>query len=147
MAETEIRGRDWLLLVDFDNNASYLPMACLTNVSFSTELDEIDANSKCGNKTLPGDVFTQEVSFEGNAIDQTGTPSKDSYNTLYTALTNKTEFAFKIGKASPATGDIVYSSSAAYVFSMELTGDDNDIVKFSGSIKPKVPTITQTVTV
>jgi hypothetical protein len=147
MADTEVRGREWLLLIDADDNGSYLPVACLTSVSISSELDEIDANSKCGNKTLPGDVFSQEISFEGIAIDQTGTPTKDSYNSLYTLHKNKTKFPFKLGKASPVTGDIIYSSTGGYILSWELTSDDNDVNKFSGSIKPEVPTLTQTVTV
>jgi hypothetical protein len=146
MADTEIRGREWLLLIDADGNNTYLPAACLTDVTFSSELDEIDANSKCGNKTLAGDVFTQEITAEAIAIDQTGTPTKESYSALYTYHVNKTLLPFKIGKASPVSGDIVYSGSG-YIFSWELSTPDNDKATFSITIKPKEPTITQAVTV
>ena len=85
MAETKVSGRDYILLADIDGDATFKPVACLTTNSFTSTNDTIDATSKCGNSYTPSPVFSQSFDCEGFAIDETGTPSKDSYQQLYAA--------------------------------------------------------------
>jgi predicted secreted protein len=132
MAETKVRGRDYILLADLDNNGTWKPVACLTSNALNTTLDTIDANSKCGNETLPGDVISQTLDFDGHAIDQTGTASKESWTQLYEALEMKTVFPARFAKAVPASGDPIFEGDV-FCNELNITSDDNDTVKFNGT--------------
>jgi hypothetical protein len=110
--------------------------------------DTIDATSKCGNQYTPSPVFSQSFECEGFAIDETGTPSKDSYQQLYVAHAAKTLFAIKMGKATPTSGDITYGGVGQLVFISDfgVQADDGDDVKFTATFVVSVPPITQTET-
>ena len=146
MAETKVSGRDYILLADIDGDATFKPVACLTTNSFTSTNDTIDATSKCGNSYTPSPVFTQSFECEGFAIDETGTPSKDSYQQLYAAHAAKTLFAIKMGKASPVAGDVYYGGAGSLVFISDfgVTADDKDDVKFTATFVVSVPPIAQT---
>lgn len=146
MAETKVSGRDYILLADIDGDATFKPVACLTTNSFTSTNDTIDATSKCGNSYTPSPVFSQSFDCEGFAIDETGTPSKDSYQQLYAAHAAKTQFAMKMGKASPAAGDITYSGTV-FISDFGVTADDADDVKFTATFVVTTPPLTQTETV
>ena len=148
MAETKVSGRDYILLADIDGDATFKAVACLTTNSFTSTNDTIDATSKCGNSYTPSPVFTQSFECEGFAIDETGTPSKDSYQQLYVAHSAKTLFAIKMGKATPTSGDIVYGGVGQLVFISDfgVQADDGDDVKFTATFVVSVPPITQTET-
>ena len=73
MAETKVSARDYILLADIDNNASYSPVACLTSNNITSSLNVIDATSKCGDQFQPGPAYNQTIKADGFAIDQTGT--------------------------------------------------------------------------
>ena len=143
MAETKVSGRDYILLADIDGDATFKPVACLTTNSFTSTNDTIDATSKCGNSYTPSPVFSQSFDCEGFAIDETGTPSKDSYQQLYAAHAAKTQFAMKMGKASPAAGDITYSG-AVFISAFDVNADDKDDVKFTATFTVALPPVTQT---
>ena len=145
MAETKVSGRDYILLADIDNDGTFKPVACLTTNSLTSTNDTIDATSKCGNQYQPSPVFSQSFDCEGFAIDETGTPSKDSYQQLYTAHAAKTLFAIKMGKATPTSGDIVYSGQV-FISDFEVNAADKDDVKFTATFVVSVPPITQTET-
>jgi hypothetical protein len=148
MAETKVSGRDYILLADIDNDGTFKPVACLTTNSLTSTNDTIDATSKCGNQYQPSPVFSQSFDCEGFAIDETGTPSKDSYQQLYVAHSAKTLFAIKMGKATPTSGDIVYGGVGQLVFISDfgVQADDGDDVKFTATFVVSVPPITQTET-
>jgi hypothetical protein len=148
MAETKVSGRDYILLADINNDGTFLPVACLTTNSLTSTNDTIDATSKCGNQYQPSPVFSQSFDCEGFAIDETGTPSKDSYQQLYVAHSAKTLFAIKMGKATPTSGDIVYGGVGQLVFISDfgVQADDGDDVKFTATFVVSVPPITQTET-
>ena len=78
MAETKVSARDYILLADIDGNGTFKPVACLTTNSFTSTNDTIDATSKCGNEYSPAPSFSQSFDCEGFAIDETGSPAKDS---------------------------------------------------------------------
>jgi hypothetical protein len=146
MAETKVSGRDYILLADINNDGTFLPVACLTTNSLTSTNDTIDATSKCGNEYTPAPSFSQSFDCEGFAIDETGTPSKDSYQQLYTAHAAKTLFAIKMGKATPTTGDVYYGGAGQKVFISDfgVNADDKDDVKFTATFVVSVPPITQT---
>ena len=145
MAETKVSARDYILLADISNSGTFLPVACLTTNTFTSSNNVIDATSKCGNQFQAGPAFTQSFKGEGFAIDETGTPSKDSYQQLYTAHANKTVFAMKMGKASPSAGDIVYSGDV-FVSAFDVNAADKEDVKFTATFTVAVPPLTQTET-
>ena len=146
MAETKVSGRDYILLADINNDGTFLPVACLTTNSLTSTNDTIDATSKCGNEYTPAPSFSQSFDCEGFAIDETGTPSKDSYQQLYTAHAAKTLFAIKMGKATPTAGDVYYGGVGQKVFISDfgVNADDKDDVKFTATFVVSVPPITQT---
>lgn len=143
MAETKVSARDYILLADIDGNAAYKPVACLTSNSLTSTLNTIDATSKCGDQFQPGPSFTQSFQCEGFAIDETGSPAKDSYQQLYAAHAAGTVFGMKMGKASPAAGDITYSGQV-WISNFDVNADDKDDVKFTATFVVYAPPVTQT---
>ena len=145
MAETKVSARDYILLADIDGDATFKPVACLTTNSMTSVVNTIDATSKCGDQYQAGPSFTQSFKGDGFAIDETGTPSKDSYQQLYVAHSAKTLFAIKMGKATPTSGDIVYSGQV-FISNFDVNAADKDDVKFSATFVVTVPPLTQTET-
>jgi hypothetical protein len=148
MAETKVSARDYILLADLAGGTTFLPVACLTTNSLTSTVNTIDATSKCGDQFQVGPSFTQSFKAEGFAIDETGTPSKDSYQQLYAAHAAKTTFTIKMGKATPTSGDITYGGVGQLVFISDfgVQADDGDDVKFTATFVVSVPPITQTET-
>lgn len=147
MAETKVSARDYILLADLAGGTTFKPVACLTSNSFTSTVNTIDATSKCGDQFQPGPSYTQSFQAEGFAIDETGTPAKDSYQQLYTAHQNGTVFTIKMGKASPAAGDVYYggtSTSLVWISNFDVNADDKDDVKFSATFVVYAPPIAQT---
>jgi hypothetical protein len=145
MSYTFVNGRDIILTIDFDSNTTYLPVACLTSNSMDIKRDAIDADSKCGDNQLPGDSVMQTISCSGNAIDQTGAISRESYDRLYSLLTTKAAVPAKFGPASPVSGDIVYSGNI-FVTSLKLDAKDKDLLKFDAEFTVQNAPMTQTKT-
>ena len=143
MAETKVSARDYILLADLAGGTTFLPVACLTTNSLTSTVNTIDATSKCGDQFQVGPSFTQSFKAEGFAIDETGTPSKDSYQQLYAAHAAKTTFTIKMGKATPTTGDIVYSGQV-FISDFEVNAADKDDVKFTATFVVTLPPLTQT---
>ena len=143
MAETKVSARDYILLADIDGDSTFKPVACLTSNSLTSTLNVIDATSKCGDQFQAGPSFSQSFRAEGFAIDETGTPSKDSYQQLYTAHAARTQFAMKMGKASPVTGDITYSGQV-FISAFDVNAADKDDVKFTATFTVALPPVTQT---
>jgi predicted secreted protein len=144
MAETKVSGRDYLLFADIDGDTTFKPVACLTSNAITSSLNVIDATSKCGDQFQPGPAYNQTIKADGFAIDQTGTPSKDSYNQLYSAFIAGTVFAIKMGEATPVEGNVTYSGSV-FISAFDVTAADKEDVKFSATFTVAVPPLTQTV--
>ena len=145
MAETKVSARDYILLADIDGDSTFKPVACLTSNSMTSTLNVIDATSKCGDQFQAGPSFSQSFRAEGFAIDETGTPSKDSYQQLYAAHAARTQFAMKMGKATPAAGDITYSGQV-FISAFDVNAADKDDVKFTATFTVALPPLTQTET-
>lgn len=145
MAETKVSARDYILLADIDGDSTFKPVACLTSNSLTSTLNVIDATSKCGDQFQAGPSFSQSFRAEGFAIDETGTPAKDSYQQLYTAHAARTTFAMKMGKATPTSGDITYSGTV-FISAFDVNAADKDDVKFTATFTVALPPLTQTET-
>jgi len=145
MAETKVSARDYILLADIDGNATFKPVACLTSNSLTSTVNTIDATSKCGDEFQPGPSFTQSFECEGFAIDETGSPAKDSYQQLYAAHAARTVFGMKMGKATPTSGDITYSGQV-WISNFDVNADDKDDVKFTATFVVYAPPVAQTET-
>jgi hypothetical protein len=145
MAETKVSARDYILLADIDGDGTFKPVACLTSNSLTSTLNVIDATSKCGDQFQAGPSFSQSFRAEGFAIDETGTPAKDSYQQLYTAHAARTTFNMKMGKAVPASGDITYAGSV-FISAFDVNAADKDDVKFTATFTVALPPLTQTET-
>lgn len=146
MPETKVSGRDYILLADIDNDGTFKPVACLTSNSITSTLGTIDATSKCGDEYTPSPSFNQSIECEGFAIDETGTPAKDSYQQLYVAHAAKASFNMKMGKATPTAGDITYSGRV-FISNFGVNAADKDDVKFTATFVVTAPPMTQTETV
>jgi len=146
MPETKVSARDYILLADIDGDATFKPVACLTSNSLTSTVNTIDATSKCGDQFQPGPSFTQSFECEGFAIDETGSPAKDSYQQLYAAHASRSIFAMKMGKATPAAGDITYSGQV-WISNFDVNADDKDDVKFTATFVVYTPPVSQTETV
>ncbi len=142
MPETMINGRDIVVSIDIDNNGSFKTVACLTENGLPTSRSPIDATSKCGDRMVAGDKVEQTVTGSGIAINEQGTPSKESYAALYTLLVNKTIVNCIFGPASPTTGDTYYTGNVV-VSEINLTASDNDVLKFDFVFTPVTPPLTQ----
>lgn len=143
MAETKVSARDYILTADIDNDGTFKAVACVTTNSMTSTVNTIDATSKCGDQYQAGPSFTQSFKAEGFAIDETGTPSKDSYQQLYTAHAAKTAFNMKMGKSTPTSGDVFYSGQV-FISDFEVNAADKDDVKFTATFVVTVPPLTQT---
>ena len=146
MAETRVSARDYILLADLTGGTTFLPIACLTTNSLTSTVNTIDATSKCGDQFQPGPSFTQSFKCDGFAIDETGTPAKDSYQQIYAAHAARTIFPIKMGKAVPTTGDITYSGQV-WISNFDVNAADKDDVKFTATFVVYNPPVTQTETV
>jgi hypothetical protein len=142
MAESKISARDIIVLLDIDDNGIFKSVACLTSNDLDTQRSPIDATSKCGDEMQPGDSIVQKVTGSGFAIDQTGTPSKESYSSLYTLLVNGTIVPAQFGRATNVSGDIYYEGDVT-VSSLKITAADKDDVKFDVEFTVTTPPLTQ----
>jgi hypothetical protein len=149
MAESKVSARSYLLFADAANTGTYTVVACLTSNAITSSNNIIDASSKCGDDYEPGPNFKQQIKADGFAIDQTGTPSKDSYDLLYSLHVAKTKFAIKMGPSSPASGNVVYggqSTDLVFISNWDLNAPDKEDVKFSATFEVVNPPLTQTKT-
>lgn len=141
MAETKISARDIIVLLDIDDNGSFKEVACLTSNDLDTQRSPIDATSKCGDEMQPGDSIVQKMTGSGFAIDQTGTPSKESYSSLYTLLVNGTIVPAQFGRYTNTTGDGYWEGDVT-VSSLKVTAADKDDVKFDVEFTVTNPPLT-----
>lgn len=145
MAQSVINGSDILVLIDRTGSGTFVPMACLKSNTLSASLTELDASSKCGNSWVPGSKFEDTITGEGNAIDQDGANTVNSYTQLYSLFAEKVQFPVKFGKASPTSGDVVYSGTC-FITKFELVAPFDELQTFSITFRNIAPPFTQTMT-
>ena len=97
--ESIIHGRTGILYI-YDTDA-YKPIACLTSNSLATSLSIIESNTKCdpGNTVRTSDVFSYDISADGEYIDTTsvgGDTAKASHDFLLELQMAKTDVEWKL---------------------------------------------------
>jgi hypothetical protein len=128
MAEHKLSGDDVVLMIS-DDGTTYNTVVCLTSNGITRATNEIDAKTKCGPDKLPG---TQElaVNFEGQIAYDTGNASLED---LYDYWANKSTVYWKMGPASPITGDITFSGTG-FISALDDTYAMDSPGTFSGTI-------------
>jgi len=142
MADTYINGTDWIVSIDPAGGTNFKPVACLTSNKLSSTFTDIDVSSKCGNQYIPGSKFEDTLEGEGFAIDQTGTPSKESYNQLHDLYVAKTKFTARFGKAAPTTGETYYQGEV-FITKIDLDAPWNEAATFNITFRVTLPPLTQ----
>lgn len=127
----EISGNDILLFIDPLGGTNYKLIVCLTTNSLERTTNEIDASSKCGPSTLPGNQ-TIKIPFEFHDVLDvaTGELSEGDLHNLWAA---KTIFSWKFGPAMPGAGDLVYTGKG-FLGQLNTTAAQNSPVVTSSSI-------------
>ena len=127
MASHKISGNDVLLFIGTDG-INYDTVVCLTSNGITRATNTIDAKTKCGPDSLPG---TQDISltFEGQVmLDVAG-----SLEDLYSYWSNKDTVYWKMGPASPVSGDITWSGTG-FLSQLDDTYAQDTPGTFSGQI-------------
>lgn len=128
MATHKLSGDDVVLMIG-TSAGSEDTIVCLTSNGITRATNEIDAKTKCGPDKLPG---TQEitVNFEGQIVYDSADVSLED---LFTWWESKTTIYWKMGPASPVTGDITFSGSG-FISALDDTYAMDSPGTFSGSI-------------
>ena len=110
---------------------TYSTVVCLTAQAITRATNIIDAKTKCGPDKLPG---TQEfgVTFEGQSMYDPagGTLSIDDLDDWQK---NKTTVHWRMGKVSPAIGDVTYFGTG-FIAQLDESYAMDTPSTFSGSI-------------
>lgn len=130
MSQHKVSGNDYLLFIGTDGN-TYNTIVCLTANAITRAINIIESNTKCGPDTLPG-VQSNQLTFEGvNMYDPVGgTVSIDDLDDFWR---NKTTIYWKMGKASPAIGDITYTGTG-FIAQLDESFQTDSPATFSGTI-------------
>lgn len=143
---SKVNGRDILVAIDLTGGTTYKTVVCLTSNTITNSVTELDGSSKCGNEFTPGVKFDSSIDGEGFLLDpDSGTPTNVGYPELYTAFVNRTIVGIKFGKATPTTGEAVYSGTA-FITNLEQSAPNDELVTFTVTFKCAEPPFTQTIT-
>jgi len=138
MADVFINGTDWLISIADAAVGPYKVVACLTGNKLNSTLSDINYSSKCGNLFGPGSQFEDGLEGEAFAIDETGSPSKDSYRQLHDYYVAKTLVYARFGKVTPGSSDY-YFYGQVYIDKFDIDAPYNAGLKFNISFKATVP--------
>ena len=142
----KVNGRDILVAIDLAGGSSYTAVVCLTSNTITNSLTELDGSAKCGNEFVPGVKFDSSIDGEGFLVDpDTGTPTNIGFPELYTAFVNRLVVGIKFGKATPTSGEAVYTGTA-FITNLEQVAADDELVTFTVTFKCAAPPFTQTIT-
>jgi len=139
----KIPANSYFLLVDPTGvGTTYSNVLCLKNFSFDASSAINDDSTLCGPDTSAG-VQTSTVPFTGITFLQPGTGNISAPD-MFTLWQNKTTVAWKIGKATPASGDMT-KTGKGFLSAYGETYDTNATPAFSGTISVQ-GAVTQTLT-
>lgn len=142
----KINGRDILVAIDLAGGTTYRTIVCLTSNTITNSVTELDGSAKCGNDFVPGVKFESSIDGEGFLVDpDTGSPTNIGYPELYTAFVNRSVVGLRFGKASPTSGEAVYTGPA-FITNLEQVAADDTLVTFTVTLRSAAPPFTQTIT-
>lgn len=130
MAQREVNGKTILLFIDPLGGTAYDMIICLTSNGLTISTDTINSSSKCGTSSSSG-TSTNNVTFEGNYMIAPDA-GRISAAGLFTLAKNKTDFSWKMGPATPISGDVVYNS-IGFISALSITYPEG-VATFSGTI-------------
>lgn len=138
MAQETINGNEYIVFVDSTtaitatSGAAYEALMCMVTNGFSISVDAQDVTNKCNDgfgNSSPG-TGSWEISGDGHAIDEAGTPSATSYQTIAELALAKTKFWAKIGKADASDG-LIHREGVVWISSYEETAGTDEPYSFS----------------
>ena len=128
MASTVFNGTNLLLKVITDGGTlATIAHTTSCSISFSNEVADATTKDSAGYSEIIAAVRSGEISFDG-LVDYTDAAGGDE---LAGYLLGRTKVDFSFGTA--ATGDTVYTGEG-YVTSLEITGEMESAVSYSGTI-------------
>ena len=132
MAAHELKGQDWILLIDVAGGTAATAVVCLKSVTFNGERGEIDGSSFCGPSILPG-LSNESIDYDAFASYDAGA-LKASTAIIYDAFQDSARISWSITRATPVTGDPV-KTGYGYIVSHNENYALNELTGFSGKIK------------
>lgn len=137
-----IPANSYFLLIDPAGGTNYNNVMCLLNFAFAGTTAVNDDSTMCGPASSPGNS-TSTIPFTGKTFLKPGTGNISAPD-VFTLWQNKTTFGWKIGKATPASGDFT-KTGTGFLSADGETYDNGTTPGFSGTISVTGP-ITQTLT-
>lgn len=140
MAERKVNGGD--VVIRITEAGQDLLLVCQVEHNFDRSRDSIDANSKCGPDTIPGDAPTYEISGTAQILlgdtDDGVFNQKLSEARMDQLFRSKSVFPWIMGPASgiPIPGDVTYSGNG-FLTSLSTTYPNNDVATFDFTISVK----------
>jgi hypothetical protein len=139
---TKIPANSYFLLIDKTAvGTTYDNVMCLINFSFDASSAVNDDSTMCGPDNSAG-VQTATIPFTGKTFIVPGTGAISAPD-IFTIWQNKTTIAWKIGKATPTTGDMT-KTGKGFLNAYGEAYDTNATGNFSGTITVTGP-ITQAI--
>jgi hypothetical protein len=139
---TKIPANSYFLLIDKTGvGTTYDNVMCLINFSFDASSAVNDDSTMCGPDNSAG-VQTATIPFTGKTFIVPGTGAISAPD-IFTIWQNKTTIAWKIGKATPTTGDMT-KTGKGFLNAYGEAYDTNATGNFSGTITVTGP-ITQAI--
>lgn len=131
MANTKIKPRQRLLFLGEVDPAD-ATLVCITQIQTSESANDINADSFCGNDSLPG-TKTASITCACQIIEGTSA-GKVSYKKIHDWYNDQTALFFKIARAVPTAGDIE-NTGACFVQQITTTDDLNAVSTFNITLK------------
>jgi len=122
-----------LLFIDPAGGTSYQNVVCLTSLNNTNEIAVIEADSFCGPKKLPG-IANFGIEAEGHMV-QDPDSGKIGGSDLRALMLAKTTVGYKIGPATPVTGDEVQTGTA-FIASLSDSYSHTEVATFSLALQP-----------
>lgn len=131
MANTKVPPRTRLLFLGTSASPTDM-VACITQIGTSESANDINADSFCGNDSLPG-TKTATITVSGQFLETPSSTYK-SYKALHDWFAAQTGLYFLIARATPATGD-VEQSGQCFVQQLSSSDDLNAPTTFTATLK------------
>ncbi|TDO21885.1 phage tail tube protein [Pedobacter duraquae] len=127
-------GTDVILFAKIGTTPAWVPLACLKTNSWDGSTASIDTTTKCSGKEDTSMAGSKSSSFkgDGNAINETGTPTQASFKTLSGLWQLGTTFPMKMVGVNDAT-DIVRGD--VWISALSKGADHNTAVTFSATFQ------------
>lgn len=134
-----LNGLDYIMFIDTTTPidsapVAYIPVMCETTSSFSGTTDAQEISNKCiaggfGNSN-PG-TKTWEFTGEGHAIDESGSPSRASFETIRDLWKSGQKFWARQANKDPLTGFVTMVEGVVWVSAYEQTVGTEDPFTFT----------------